>query len=69
MSEPTLRTVQPPAEREDDRHPVAQVEGALARLIERNEAEYRSLMTQAQANRRTYLKLTNARAALGVTEE
>ena len=62
------RRVDPPEEREDDRHPVAQVEGSLARLIEKNEAEYRSLNAQLAANRRTWLKLTNARAALGVQE-
>mgnify|MGYP000908911799 CR=1 FL=1 len=62
------RRVDPPEEREDDRHPVAQVEGALSRLIEKTEAEYRSLQVQMAANRRTWLKLTNARAALGVQE-
>lgn len=71
MTTPTIegtRRVDPPEEREDDRHPVAQVEGALSRLIEKTEAEYRSLQVQMAANRRTWLKLTNARAALGVQE-
>lgn len=63
------RRVDPPEDREDDRHPVAQVEGSLARLIEKNEAEYRSLQAQIAANRRTWLKLTQARAALGVSAE
>ena len=63
------RRVDPPEDREDDRHPVAQVEGSLARLIEKNEAEYRSLQAQLTANRRTWLKLTSARAALGVSAE
>ena len=62
------RRVDPPEEREDDRHPIAQVEGALSRLIEKTEAEFRSLHAQLAANRRTWLKLTNARAALGVQE-
>ena len=73
MTTPTIegtRRVDPPAdaEREDDRHPVAQIEGSLSRLIEKTEAEYRSLHVQLAANRRTWLKLTNARAALGVQE-
>ena len=62
------RRVDPPEEREDDRHPIAQVEGALSRLIEKTEAEFRSLHAQLAANCRTWLKLTNARAALGVQE-
>ena len=71
MTTPTIegtRRVDPPEEREDDRHPVAQVEGAIARLIEKTEAEYRSLHAQMAANRRTYVKLVGARAALGVQE-
>jgi len=63
----TTRT-DPPEEREDDRAPVAIIEGSLSRLIERTEAEYRSLQAQLAANRRTYIKLTSARAALGVSE-
>lgn len=63
------RRVDPPEEREDDRAPVAVVEGSLSRLIEKNEAEYRSLMAQVTANRRTWVKLTGARAALGVEGE
>ena len=64
----TTRT-DPPEEREDDRAPVAIIEGSLSRLIERTEAEYRSLQAQIAANRRTWLKLTQARAALGVSAE
>lgn len=70
MSEPTFRTVQPPADAEPTSggSPVATMEGIGQKLLAEARAERRILLARVEANSRLVAKLEAALAGLGVTE-